>query len=484
LPRQHLLGSGPELSQQVVLLIRLDNGWGVAGQRATPSGEDVPAQLGAPLRWRSLAYDRYSGFGWQAGQTEIVSYGAGEPAGAQTCEVCETSQVLQVRQEVQVVGDLGGLIYAAGQLVTVDQAYSVAYRTGDDAFGATTAATAYRADSLVALPTEAELRAAGSSYPRWVQRRYLALPAKLPKRVLALARDLTATEATPYDRAKAIETYLRTIPYNLDIPAPPVNRDVVDYFLFDLRQGYCDYYATAMVVLARAAGLPARLVIGYASGAYDAAANRYVVSAANAHSWPEIYFPGYGWIEFEPTANQAVMARPAEIRPLTPAVEIPAAEVAPLAGTGLSRWWIWGWGVSAGLAGLALAGLAWSVADAWWLAHLPPAATVERLYQRLRRYGRRLAVPTGAGDTPYEFRAALAGRLAHLAQGRRWARLLAPAAPEVAGLTDLYVQAAYSAHPPGPTDRQQAVQTWRRLRLRLWLAWGLHVILRPQAEES
>jgi transglutaminase-like putative cysteine protease len=81
--------------------------------------------------------------------------------------------------------------------------------------------------------------------------------------VLALARDLTATEPTPFDRARAIEAYLRTYPYTLDLPSPKLDRDVVDYFLFDLRQGYCDYYATSMVVLARAAGLPARLAVGY-----------------------------------------------------------------------------------------------------------------------------------------------------------------------------------------------------------------------------
>ena len=81
----------------------------------------------------------------------------------------------------------------------------------------------------------------------------------------------TATEATPYDRARAIELYLRTIPYSLDVPIPPAEHDVVDYFLFDLRRGYCDYYATAMAMLPRAAGLPAHVAVGYAAGDYDPA---------------------------------------------------------------------------------------------------------------------------------------------------------------------------------------------------------------------
>ena len=84
--------------------------------------------------------------------------------------------------------------------------------------------------------------------------------------MLDLAKELTANMANPYDKAKAIEAYLRTYPYSLDIKPPPPDRDVADYFLFDQKIGYCDYYATSMVVLSRAVGLPARLVIGYANG--------------------------------------------------------------------------------------------------------------------------------------------------------------------------------------------------------------------------
>ena len=113
---------------------------------------------------------------------------------------------------MHVVGDLGGLLHTAGALVTVDQDYEVAWRAAGDAFGATIEATTYQANSLVPVVTEAELRTARSVYPKAVRNRYLALPDEVPARVLALARDLTATEPTPYDRARAIETYLRTFP--------------------------------------------------------------------------------------------------------------------------------------------------------------------------------------------------------------------------------------------------------------------------------
>ena len=83
----------------------------------------------------------------------------------------------------------------------------------------------------------------------------------------------------------------------------------MDYFLFDLQKGYCDYYASSMVVLARASGLPARLVVGYIAERYDEDLQAYVISEAEAHSWAEIYFPGYGWIEFEPTGGREPVYR-------------------------------------------------------------------------------------------------------------------------------------------------------------------------------
>ncbi len=205
------------------------------------------------------------------------------------------SQPMQrlVWQEVQKQGNAGELLFAAGTLVTVDHDFNVAWRSQPDGdlFGASVQSKTYRVASRVSTAGEVELRLAGSNYPEWIRARYLALPNDIPDRVLVLARDLTATAPTLFDRARAIEAYLRHFPYTLDLTTPPPNRDIVDYFLFDLKRGYCDYYATAMVVLARAAGLPARLVVGYATGTYDPSQARYVVTEADAHSWVEVYFP-------------------------------------------------------------------------------------------------------------------------------------------------------------------------------------------------
>lgn len=446
LPRHHLLGSGPELSRQVALLVQPD-----------------PQAANRYHYWRSLTYDRYTGYGWVSGQAETTAYAANE-AIEPSFEVDQPAVVLT--EQIQMGDQENGLLYAAGALVTVDQPYAVAWRRPGDAFGATVKVASYRVTSLVPAAGEAELRQAGSQYPAWVRQRYLALPTEVPVRVLALARDLTATQPTPYDRARAIESYLRTLPYDLNLSAPP-NRDVVDYFLFDLRRGYCDYYASAMVVLARAAGIPARLVVGYAGGEFDPDAGRYRVSEADAHAWAEVYFPGYGWIEFEPTA-----ARPRPERAAAP-VSLPATEPESLptfesvTRPAWSPWW--GWSLLLGLVGLPLAGVVWSVADSWLLARTDPASTMARLYRRLQQYGSRLTVPAAPGATPYEFGEALISQIAPLTSNPL--ALLAPATPEIERLIALYVRAVYSAQPPSPADQRQAIQIWWWLRWRLGLAW-------------
>ncbi|HEX2944558.1 MAG TPA: transglutaminase domain-containing protein [Clostridia bacterium] len=138
-----------------------------------------------------------------------------------------------------------------------------------------------------------------------IYKRYLQLPKNLPQRVKDLSASLVATEKNDYDKAKAIEQYMASkYPYNLDVRSTPRNRDFVDYFLFDLKEGYCSYYASAMTVLARCAGLPARYVEGYMLPAEPVKNDNttYVVSNMQAHAWVEIYFEGYGWLPFEPTA--------------------------------------------------------------------------------------------------------------------------------------------------------------------------------------
>jgi hypothetical protein len=152
-----------------------------------------------------------------------------------------------------------------------------------------------------------------------VRERYLQLPDTITPRTIARADEIVraAGATNPYDIAVAFEEYLRTLPYNERISAPPAGFEPVDYFLFDLRQGFCDYYASAMVVMLRSQGVPARWVRGYAGGVFDPERGAYAVRENVAHTWPEVYFPGFGWERFEPTpaAYTALAQRP--LAPLT-----------------------------------------------------------------------------------------------------------------------------------------------------------------------
>ncbi len=109
--------------------------------------------------------------------------------------------------------------------------------------------------------------------------------------------------------------YLRkNISYNDQIDAPPDGVDPVHYTLFVTQEGYCNYYASAMAIMLRSQGVPSRVVSGYAQGEYDETSQSYRVRANNAHTWVEVYFPQYGWIQFEPTASLPLIDRPARRR--------------------------------------------------------------------------------------------------------------------------------------------------------------------------
>lgn len=132
---------------------------------------------------------------------------------------------------------------------------------------------------------------------------YTVLPNELPQRVKDLAIKLTEGKRTNYEKAKAIEKYLsESYPYTLQPGETPNGRDFVDYFLFEQKQGYCVHFASAMAVMARAVGLPARYVEGFRMQNETKSDEKYVITNNSAHSWVEIYFEGAGWVPFEPTA--------------------------------------------------------------------------------------------------------------------------------------------------------------------------------------
>ena len=145
-----------------------------------------------------------------------------------------------------------------------------------------------------------KLRAAGTGYPDNVRESYLQLP-PLDPRIPKLAQIITAQAATPVDKAIAIEGYLRSrYAYTLDLAGRP-GKDPLAYFLFQKRAGHCEYFASAMAVMLRTLGIPSREVNGFLPGEYNALGGDYIVRASDAHSWVEAYFPGSGWVVFDPT---------------------------------------------------------------------------------------------------------------------------------------------------------------------------------------
>ena len=167
----------------------------------------------------------------------------------------------------------------------------------------------YTMQSLISTANEDELRLAGTDCSGFIKDHYLQLPDSLPQRVRDLAARLTRNDETPLDMALSIQDYLRgdTFEYSKEIEKP--TGDGVDHLLFKTRKGYSTYFASAMAVMLRAVGVPARLAAGYDPGEPQADPGLWVVEDSDSHGWTQVYFPGYGWIDFEPTPRWPVSIR-------------------------------------------------------------------------------------------------------------------------------------------------------------------------------
>ena len=162
----------------------------------------------------------------------------------------------------------------------------------------------YEADSDISRPSAGQLREAGDLLPKFTLS-YLQLP-ELDARIPQLAVQITASSSNNYDKAVALERYLQShYGYTLQLPRAPV-ADPLANFLFERRQGHCEYFASSMAVMLRTLHIPSRVVNGFRSEEFNDLSGNYVVRAKNAHAWVEAYFPGYGWVTFDPTPGGAV----------------------------------------------------------------------------------------------------------------------------------------------------------------------------------
>jgi protein-glutamine gamma-glutamyltransferase len=158
----------------------------------------------------------------------------------------------------------------------------------------------YEGVSLLPMIPPAQLRKSSAIYPDEIRDLYLQVP-QLDPRIKKLAEKIVEKSHNDYDRAANIELYLKThYGYTLDLTGRQTD-DPLAYFLFDRREGHCEYFAAAMTVMLRDLGIPARYVGGFLPGEYNDLGGDYIIRASDAHAWVEAYFPGYGWITFDPT---------------------------------------------------------------------------------------------------------------------------------------------------------------------------------------
>lgn len=289
--------------------------------RSAASGDTEIFSVHAPsndlprLYWRVRTYDEYLNGSWQTSNSRTLLFDPDEGSLVRS-EIMPVSSgefifTWQASQSAMLItpslpvwaSRTGSIQIAREKDADSDPlSWNVASRlqTGDQ----------YAMRALLLSPSRKELRQASDLYPDWVTARYLQVPDAIAPGLSRLAEQITSGQPTTFDKVEAVTAYLRqNMTYAETIPSPPPGMDAVDWFLFGWKSGFCNYYASAEVLLLRSVGIPARMVVGYAqgkSGNYGV----YSVRALDAHAWPEVYFPGIGWLEFEPTVNQQALVRP------------------------------------------------------------------------------------------------------------------------------------------------------------------------------
>jgi transglutaminase-like putative cysteine protease len=283
----------------------------------------APASL-TPYYRRGRVYDFYSNGQWSISNASTLDF---QPA-SQNLNLVNAQNRVEAQFQFTMQLPRQGLLYAPSEPVWVDQPGSVSVDSIENGQNDPFAWFAnppiaqggrYQVRAEIADPTIAELEAAGTNYPAWVQDRYLEVPQNIQAVIQTLAEQVTKGQSTPYDQAEAITNYLRnTIQYSTTIPSPSLDEDPAVWVLFDYKKGFCNYYASAEILMLRSIGTPARLAVGFAEGennndlpGYHPNSESYTVLNRDAHAWPEVYFPGIGWVEFEPTVSQTPIVRPA-----------------------------------------------------------------------------------------------------------------------------------------------------------------------------
>jgi transglutaminase-like putative cysteine protease len=376
-------------------------------------------RTGAPAYWRGLIFDTYKDGAWTASRKGFVAqfppYIPARLLGPAPLHSAGTFV-----QVFRIARTLPGVINAA---YPIQSLYAPVTAIRQDAYGAfrtpdvLKAGMTYSVVSYIPNLSAQELQQDEwgiGSVPEgnraYVDTGSLSLGAQRLTQQIAEAAIGTSDTFTQYDMVMALTTYLQKhYRYTLEIGHVPPGRDPVDWFLFDVKLGYCEQFATAEVLMLRSLGIPARLVTGYATGSYDPILNQAVVRERDAHAWVEVWFPGHGWVPFDPTPGVSGLA----------ATRFPnhwagggLARLIPHLSVGAPAAALGSLGILA-LIGPAIAIAVAAVVLLFWLRSrrrrragatgsppLPGESELLRLYERLQaRLGRRRAPP----ETPLEY---------------------------------------------------------------------------------
>lgn len=446
-----LSGAPPHLSDRVVLRVTCET----------------------PQYWRGKIFDEYNGLNWQSVPTSLplrreadgflhlkhlkADRQSGEARGRRS-----------VRQTIQLVDPpIAGMLVSASE----PQIVSADVDLAQDSHRCVHAqeghpASVYYVDSLVSVATPAQLNQASGVVPFGLETANVALNDEGHSARLEIAQRVTAGARTEYQKVKALETFLReNYEYTLTPPRTPASQDAVTFFLTESKVGYCEIFASALAVLCRELGIPARLATGFAPGSPDDASGSqetvWVVRERDMHAWTEVYFPGYGWIPFDATSSRvAHIAWFTVVRDYFASLLIgldthsagPLLVVVLLAGIGVSlmKWYV----------------LEPIRSSTWWKTSMPrlrrrsiPAADRwDMLYARMHRSIRKLAGPKMPYQTPYEYARQARVHLRH------------DVAAAFEGLTEAYVQGAFQRGGPSEEDfsafQRGAATLRQRLRAR------------------
>ena len=470
--------------------------------------------------WRAVVYDTFDGRKWLNTAQEEIRFEANDPVPIPDWQLREP-----VTHTISLFSPTGGVLFSPPDIIQASIPFEATYdvvpnrallysesaaeTVGDQAIEFAMARArqpldvgdSYTVVSRQTAATQRSLRSVPAEYPEAITEEYLQLPENFSPRVAATAEEIIGEEGTVYDKAKTLETWLRGFTYNEEIDAPPPDVDPVEYFLYDIQEGYCDYYATSMVTMLRSQGIPSRMVSGYAEGVLDEESGLYVVTERDAHTWVEVYFPNFGWIEFEPTAGESELNRPVGEDFLEPEVPDPGNrnfpdrpedflddEFDPLLDENLFGddpnffgdaqatpaglpWWLW-----ALITPLLLAVGAFIIfrtrimGPTSFTPDVPPI-----IFDKMQLWSQRLGLNPAPEQTPYE-------------QAGRLGRVLPDGKPFIDQITEGYVQyrfgngsvQAQSAATvngsgitsAGPTPAQRALpNAWQQLYRIFWRAW-------------